>query len=241
MTKITTIQGEGPSKPVRVECSDGTVYDSDHVICTVSLGVLKERHTRWFDPPLNAKHVNAIEGLSIGATGKIFLEFKRSFWPDDWSGFGLVWNTNELTEIRENPNQRWLEGVFRFLTVDYQPNVLCARIAGDNHTKQMEMMSDNIVIAGILRILKMFLPKWAISQPIQVKRANWLSNPNFRGSYSFNSLKSDAFNASRRELSQPIKNSVGDPAILFAGEATHEHFYSTVHGAVESGWREAIL
>jgi len=27
--------------------------------------------------------------------------------------------------------------------------------------------------------------------------------------------------------------------LLFAGEATHEHFYSTVHGAVESGWREA--
>lgn len=27
--------------------------------------------------------------------------------------------------------------------------------------------------------------------------------------------------------------------ILFAGEATHDHYYSTVHGAVESGFREA--
>lgn len=27
--------------------------------------------------------------------------------------------------------------------------------------------------------------------------------------------------------------------ILFAGEATHEHYFSTVHGAVESGFREA--
>lgn len=27
--------------------------------------------------------------------------------------------------------------------------------------------------------------------------------------------------------------------ILFAGEATHERFFSTVHGAIESGFREA--
>lgn len=26
---------------------------------------------------------------------------------------------------------------------------------------------------------------------------------------------------------------------MFAGEATHDYFYSTVHGAVETGWREA--
>lgn len=26
---------------------------------------------------------------------------------------------------------------------------------------------------------------------------------------------------------------------MFAGEATHDHYYSTVHGAIESGWREA--
>lgn len=29
------------------------------------------------------------------------------------------------------------------------------------------------------------------------------------------------------------------PLVLFAGEATHDHHYSTVHGAIESGWREA--
>lgn len=28
-------------------------------------------------------------------------------------------------------------------------------------------------------------------------------------------------------------------AILFAGEATNPHHFSTVHGAIESGWREA--
>lgn len=27
--------------------------------------------------------------------------------------------------------------------------------------------------------------------------------------------------------------------LLFAGEATHSKFFSTMHGALESGWREA--
>lgn len=27
--------------------------------------------------------------------------------------------------------------------------------------------------------------------------------------------------------------------VLFAGEATHPCFYSTVHGAIITGWREA--
>jgi spermine oxidase len=31
----------------------------------------------------------------------------------------------------------------------------------------------------------------------------------------------------------------GAPAVLFAGEATHPYFFSTTHGARESGIREA--
>ena len=32
---------------------------------------------------------------------------------------------------------------------------------------------------------------------------------------------------------------LNDQIILFAGEATHDHYYSTVHGGVETGFREA--
>jgi spermine oxidase len=32
---------------------------------------------------------------------------------------------------------------------------------------------------------------------------------------------------------------VGDGRVLFAGEATNEKHFGTVHGAIESGWREA--
>lgn len=70
-------------------------------------------------------------------------------------------------------------------------------------------------------------------------RSQWYSNPNFRGSYTFRSVTTDLLNTSPDDLAKPLTNSLGNPVVCFAGEATHTHYYSTVHGAIESGWREA--
>ncbi len=40
------------SNAVRVECADGSIYDADVVIVTVSLGYLKNHHKEMFTPPL---------------------------------------------------------------------------------------------------------------------------------------------------------------------------------------------
>ena len=72
-----------------------------------------------------------------------------------------------------------------------------------------------------------------------VSRSTWYKNANFRGSYSFRSIQTELVNANASDLATPIVNESGKPMIQFAGEATHSHYYSTVHGAIESGWREA--
>lgn len=46
-------------------------------------------------------------------------------------------------------------------------------------------------------------------------------------------------NASNADLAEPLLAANKRPIIQFAGEATSEHHFSTVHGAIESGWREA--
>lgn len=64
-------------------------------------------------------------------------------------------------------------------------------------------------------------------------------NPHFRGSYSYYHVKGEAVNASRHNLAEPVADTTGKPVIQFCGEATNETQWSTVHGALTTGWREA--
>lgn len=57
------------------------VIPADHVIVTVSLGVLKRQHASFFRPGLPAEKVAAIHRLGIGTTDKIFLEFGALLGP----------------------------------------------------------------------------------------------------------------------------------------------------------------
>lgn len=71
-------------------------------------------------------------------------------------------------------------------------------------------------------------------------RNNWYTNPHFRGTYSHQTLKVSQRDPSVEViLSQPLQNKENKSVLLFAGEATHPHHFSTVHGAIETGYREA--
>jgi len=61
----------------------------------------------------------------------------------------------------------------------------------------------------------------------------WFTNPLTRGSYSYQTLASELESITPDDLAEPVNN------ILFAGEATHQEYFSCVHGAIESGFREA--
>lgn len=77
------------------------------------------------------------------------------------------------------------------------------------------------------------------SNSISYRRSKWHSNPHFRGSYSNYTLESDALDVSAEKLAEPISTPDGRPLIQFAGEATNANHFGSVHGAIESGWREA--
>lgn len=71
-------------------------------------------------------------------------------------------------------------------------------------------------------------------------RSKWFNNPHFNGTYSFPTIASNVEGSSCIEaLSVPIVNSQGQPILQFAGEATSPDHFSNVHGAVDSGFREA--
>lgn len=156
----------GATAPARIECTDGSIFEADHVICTVSLGVLKERHARLFQPLLPLEKINAIEGLTLGTVDKIYVEFDKPFWPKDWQGCSLLWNYEELKFVREHKNS-WLEDVFGFYTVDYQPNILCGWVCGPS-ARQMEQTSHDEVVAGVMWLLRTFLSNFIVQDPVRV-------------------------------------------------------------------------
>lgn len=221
-----------------MKCSDSSIYNADHVVVTASLGVLKENYKTMFSPPLPAMKVNAIEGLSIGVVDKIFLEFEKPFWDDEWAGFSLLWTEKDSREIRGSPDS-WVEDIFGFYKVDYQQNILCGWIGGPS-ARIMEKLDDTTVFNGCLYLFEKFLNnqiKW--TKPRRMLRSNWYTNKHFRGSYSFRSLTTDMLKTSASDLAHPLHDALGKPKLLFAGEATSDHYYSTVHGAIEAGRREA--
>lgn len=234
--EVSNISWAGSS--LNVKCSDGSAYDADHVICTMSLGVLKENYKKLFTPKLPQLKVNAIEGLSIGTVDKIFLQFEKPFWDKNWAGFSLLWSQKDSEEIRKSP-WAWLEDVFGFYKVDYQPNILCGWVGGPS-ARRMELLDDATVLDGCMQLFKKFLGnRMPWTTPIKILRSSWYNNKHFRGSYSFRSVTTDLLKTSANDLALPLYDSLGKPSLLFAGEASHDHYYSTVHGAVEAGWREA--
>ncbi|CAG5075176.1 Similar to Smox: Spermine oxidase (Mus musculus), partial [Cotesia congregata] len=133
----------------------------------------------------------------------------------------------------------WLLDVFEFMTIDYQPRVLCGWIIGES-SRYIEKLSDKYVEDHLYELLKKFLGNsYNIPRPTKILRSQWSTDKHIHGCYSFRSLKSEELNATASKLAEPILAKNGNPIIMFAGEATHDHYYSTVHGAIEAGEREA--
>lgn len=128
--------------------------------------------------------------------------------------------------------------VIGFYRVSYQPRVLIGWIIGPS-ARAVELLSENDLQKGVAKIFEKFLkPHMTTKPPIKIFTSKWYSNLFTRGSYSSRSAESDKWNALAATLSNPLMKS-GKPVVLFGGEATHKAYYSTVHGAVESGYREA--
>lgn len=158
--KINYDQLSTSSDRIKIECSDGSEYTGDHLICTVSLGVLKKYHLNLFEPLLPRYKIDSIEGMGFGTVDKIFIEFTKPFWNTEWEGVSFLWKSDQLREIREDPiNGDWMSSIIGFYTVSFQSNILCGYITGEA-ARKMEEIDDEDVKIGIQYVLKLFLKDW---------------------------------------------------------------------------------
>lgn len=147
---------------IKIDCIDGSRFEANHLISTMSLGVLKKCHLHLFEPILRTWKIVSIEGLTYGSVDKIYVEFEQSFWSQSWNGFSMLWKPEQLKEIQEDPvTCDWLEGVVGFFPFNCQPNMLCGWITG-TMAQNMEKRSDADIRIGVEKIFHMFLCRQSI-------------------------------------------------------------------------------
>ncbi|XP_026968851.1 peroxisomal N(1)-acetyl-spermine/spermidine oxidase isoform X1 [Sagmatias obliquidens] len=232
----------GETFPVLVECEDGGCFPAHHVVVTVPLGFLKERLDTFFEPPLPTEKAEAIRKIGFGTNNKIFLEFEEPFWQPDCQHIQVVWrDTSPLEDAAPKLQDAWFKKLVGFWVLPSfgrASQVLCGFIAG-LESEFMETLSDEDVLLSLTQVLRRVTGNPRLPAPRSVLRSRWHSAPYTRGSYSYVAVGSSGDDLDLLAQPLPADGRGAQLQVLFAGEATHRTFYSTTHGALLSGWREA--
>ena len=217
---------------VRVETSSGEHYLADYAIITLPLGVLKADHAKLFEPALPEWKQKAINDMGFGANAKIFLIFETEISemvPDlRPAGFNFLRTGSDVGD----GGDKWSDAVFGFYPDQSDPFSLVCWLAGPPARLVEELPEEEVLEEMTELVSRLLVPAFPLFlPPRRCEVTSWVSSPLTRGSYSFLSPASSP--SSPDLLARPVGR------LLWAGEASHPHYFSTVHGAMETGWREA--
>ncbi|MEM6295158.1 MAG: FAD-dependent oxidoreductase [Myxococcota bacterium] len=214
---VRSVERREDGVTVRLE---GEAVHGSHAIVTVPLGVLKSGGLA-FDPPLPAQKRDAIERIGFGTLEKIILSWEEPWWG---TGPGDIVVMTGVGEARGAPS-------FLDMTASAGTPTLVGMLSGIAAEQAQTSMTDAELVEAALTSLSM---GWGrpVPPPKATHVTRWGSDPFTQGAYSFRSvgmLDADV---------EALRASV-DGRLLFAGEATSERQWATVHGAMLSGLREA--
>jgi lysine-specific histone demethylase 1 len=128
---------------VQVAVNGGQVYEGDMVLCTVPLGVLKNRGIK-FVPELPQRKLDSINRLGFGLLNKVAMLFPHVFWSTDLDTFG---------HLTEHPSRRGEFFLFySYATVAGGP-LLMALVAGEA-AHNFETTPPTDAVSSVLQILR---------------------------------------------------------------------------------------
>lgn len=230
--EVCAIEWLTPDNRCTVHCQNGERFVTDHVLVTVSLGVLKASHATLFHPLLPQGHIDAISNMSFGKANKVFLYWNKPFWKPGSAFVKFAWPL--VTD--EEPEDKWYRGILGVDEVLNNPNVLVSWVCGED-AEHMEFLSDDLLLQAFTKVLRLFLEDSNIPSPSKILVSRWCRDRLTRGAYSyygFGSMTNPVL-----ELMKPVVDSTLVPRVLFAGEAVSLSSYSTIHGAMSSGINQA--
>jgi monoamine oxidase len=207
-----------------VVMADGTEHRADKVICTVPLGVLKNKGAMTFEPPLPKEMQEAIDEVSFPAGMRILFEMKEKFYPDltSYGGFTkLLFNPDDLLFV--------YDPLFGKDQLSGKQHILAFVAVGNKFGGELGKLEDEeLAKAALAKIDEMFNGQGTENYIKHVVQ-NWTREPHVLGAYSM-SCKGHH----REALGKTLHGN-----LIFAGEHTSK-YYSLVPGAALSGRRAAV-
>lgn len=200
---------------ITVSDDQGNTYFADKVILTVPITILKGGDID-FIPPLPSEKTAAFSRIGMGPGMKVFLKFNTRFFDENIIG-GTVCAAYADESVGKNGND----------------HVLLAFVMGDQAAALSALANDELIIAALLEELDQMYPGQASSSFVAGHVEDWSRKPYIKGAYSFSTV---GMGNAREIAAQPIEDK-----LFFAGEAMNINgHHQSVHGAVESGYREVI-
>ncbi|KAF9600979.1 hypothetical protein IFM89_014964 [Coptis chinensis] len=260
----TDMQSCGEPSPVQLHFEDGSTMVADHVIVTVSLGVLKagtQEDSGMFNPTLPTFKTKAISRLGFGVVNKLFLQLGTPTDQEDKNDafpFLQMAFQQSGSKTKHQNIPWWMRRTDSLCPIHSNSSVLLSWFVGEE-ALELESLEDEEVVNGVSTTISSLLQRKLDNPHIfsngngnsvenshvfnftKLQKSQWGSNPLFKGSYSYVAVGSsgDDLDSMAKPLPSISKDGVPPLQILFAGEATHRTHYSTTHGAYFSGIREA--
>jgi monoamine oxidase len=209
-TEVTLIDHSGAR--LRIETSRGRLA-ADKVIVTVPTNLIADEAIR-FHPALPEK-VEAARGLPLGVDDKVMLALDEpDSLPKDGNLRGATMRTAMASFHLRPFGQPCIEGFF-----------------GGSFARELEDAGDGAFGAESIEQIVKLLGSDFRRRLKPLVESRWARDPFARGAYSH---ALPGHSGDRAILAAPV-----DGRLFFAGEATSPNFFSTAHGAKDSGERAA--
>lgn len=211
------LQGENGNggRPVKLHFCDGSIMTADHVIVTVSLGVLKAgigQDIGMFSPPLPSFKTEAISKLGFGLVNKLFVQLSPAH-DQETEKFNkfpflqLAFHRSD-SELRQQKIPWWMRKTASLAPIYINSSVLLSWFAG-KEALELENLNNEEILNGVSTTISSLLsPTHDRISPkshdlcngnsksveisnggdfkfMKVLKSQWGTDPLFLGSYSY--------------------------------------------------------
>ncbi|KAK9142338.1 hypothetical protein Syun_011738 [Stephania yunnanensis] len=227
------------TRPVKLHFEDGSTMEADHVIVTVSLGVLKagiDKEPGMFNPPLPSFKTRAISRLGFGVVNKLFLQVDTTY--DEQNAGHPVFPFLQMvfhqpgSESIDKKIPWWMRRTASIHPIHKNSNILLTWFAGQEAI-ELESLKDDEIVDGVAKTISSFLSQLDNSglvdrykfkngsvnsvknshpfKPAKILKSGWGTDPLFMGSYSYVAVGSSGEDFDRMAL--PLPSTIKDGSV----------------------------